>query len=177
MTKLLTAAFVILALAGSPLFAEHGTLFGAELKHALDFPHFGNGDFTRSELVLVNLGSASHPSIHFYSRSGEIIDASTVVEVTPALVLMMDGGLTTHDPIPSLGELTIPTNGMGLTVAGSLSVLSPSLMNGFLRYYPVWKRRGRRGGSALKRRRSQLHRSRPARKRGNQHWAGGPQSR
>ena len=30
MNKLqLTAAFVILALAGSPLFAEHGTIFGA----------------------------------------------------------------------------------------------------------------------------------------------------
>ena len=134
MTKLLTAAFVILALAGSPLFAGHGTLFGAELKHALDFPHFGNGDFTRSELVLVNLGSASKPAIYFYSRSGEIIDAGTVVEMTEDLAPLMDGGLTTLDPIPSLGEITISTSGMGLTVAGSLSVLSPSLMNGFLRY-------------------------------------------
>ena len=135
MNKLqLTAAFVILALAGSPLFAEHGTLFGAELDHALDFPHFGNGDFIRSELVLVNLGSASHPAIHFYSRSGEIIEAETVVEMTEALAPLMDGGFTTLDPIPNLGEITISTNGMGLTVDGSLRVLSSSRMNGFLRY-------------------------------------------
>ena len=131
----LTAAFVILALAGSPLFAEHGALFGAELDHALDFPHFGNGDSIRSELVLVNVGSASKPEIRFYSRSGEIIEAATVVEMTTALVPLMDGGLTTLDPIPSLGEITIFTNQMGGTVPGSLSVLSSSRMNGFLRYF------------------------------------------
>ena len=104
------------------------------MDHALDFPHFGNGDFIRSELVLVNLGSASHPAIHFYSRSGEIIEAETVVEMTEALAPLMDGGFTTLDPIPNLGEITISTNGMGLTVAGSLRVLSSSRMNGFLRY-------------------------------------------
>ncbi len=135
MNKLqLTAAFVILALAGSPLFAEHGTLFGTELDHALDFPHFGNGEFIQSELVLVNLGSASHPAIYFYSRSGEMIEAGSVVEVTEDLMEMEDGGLTTLAPIPSLGEITISTNGTGETVSGSLSVLSSSWMNGFLRY-------------------------------------------
>ena len=134
MNKLqLTAAFVILALAGSPLFAEHGTIYGAELEHSIDFPHFGNGDFTRSELVLVNLGSESHPAISFYDRAGEIISPESVVEMTDDLVVE-DGVLTTLVPIPSLGEITIATNQTGETVAGSLRVLSPSRMNGFLRY-------------------------------------------
>ena len=136
MNKLqLTAAFVILALAGSPLFAEHGTIFGAKLEHAIDFPHFGNGDFTRSELVLVNLGSESHPAISFYDRAGEIISPESVVEITDESGLVVeDGFLTTLVPIPSLGEITIATNQTGETVAGSLRVLSPSRMNGFLRY-------------------------------------------
>ena len=135
MNKLqLTAAFVILALAGSPLFADHGTIVGAELEHSIDFPHFGNGDFTRSELVLVNLGSESHPAISFYDRSGEMISPESVVEMTDDLLVMEDGVLTTLAPIPSLGEITIATNQTGETVAGSLRVLSPSRMNGFLRY-------------------------------------------
>ena len=79
----LTAAFVILAvLAGRPLFAEHGTVYGADLDHVLDFPHFGNGDFVRSELVLVNLGSEAHPAIYFYDSAGEMILAESVVEMT-----------------------------------------------------------------------------------------------
>ena len=47
-----------------------------------------------------------------------------------------DGGWCPNDarPIPSLGEITIATNQTGETVAGSLRVLSPSRMNGFLRY-------------------------------------------
>ena len=49
-------------------------------------------------------------------------------------MVMEDGGLTTLAPIPSLGEITIATNRTGSTVAGSLSVRSSSLMNGFLRY-------------------------------------------
>ena len=135
MNKLqLTAAFVILALAGSPLFAEHGTIFGSPLEHSIDFPHFGNGDFTRSELVLVNLGSESHPAISFYDRAGEMISPESVVEMTDDLMVTEDGVLTTLAPIPSLGEITIATNQTGETVAGSLRVLSPSRMNGFLRY-------------------------------------------
>ena len=68
MNKLQSTAIVFLLLFGmraNPLFAEHGTLFGAKLDHSIDFPHFGKGDFTRSELVLVNLGSDSHPAIYF----------------------------------------------------------------------------------------------------------------
>ena len=131
----LTAACVLLAvLAGSPLFADPGSLFGADLDHELDFPHFGNGDDIRSELVLVNLGSASHPAIYFYGSDGIMIPAASVVEVTDDLMVLEDGGLTTIDPIPSLGEITIATNQTGDTVAGSLSVLSASRMNGFLRY-------------------------------------------
>ena len=137
MNKLQSTAIVLLMLLGmstGPLFAEHGTLFGAKLDHSIDFPHFGNGDFTRSELVLVNLGSDSHPAIYFYARSGEMIAAESVVEMTENLMVLEDGGLTTLAPIPSLGEITIATNGTGKTVAGSLSVLSSSLMNGFVRY-------------------------------------------
>ena len=131
----LTAAFVLLAvLAGSPLFADHGRLFGADLDHKIDFPHFGNGDDIRSELVLVNLGSASHPKICFYGSDGMMIPSDSVVEVTDDLMVLEDGGLTTTDPIPTLGEITIATNQTGDTVAGSLSVLSASRMNGFLRY-------------------------------------------
>ena len=136
MNKLLsTAVAVLLFMAmGNPLRAEHGTLFGADLDHVLDFPHFGNGDDVRSELVLVNLGSESHPAIYFYGSDGIMIPAASVVEVTDDLMVLEDGGLTTLDPIPSLGEITIATNQTGDTVAGSLKVLSASRMNGFLRF-------------------------------------------
>ena len=137
MNKIQSTAIAFLVLLGMsvrPVLAEHGTLFGVTLKHSIDFPHFRNGDLVRSELVLVNLGSDSNPAIYFYARDGEIITAETVVEMTEDLVALDDGGLTTLDPIPSLGEITIATNGLGETVAGSLSVLSPSLMNGFVRY-------------------------------------------
>lgn len=131
----LTAAFVILAvLTGSPLLAEHGTIFGAELPHVLDFPHFGNGDDVRSELVLVNLGSEDAPMIYFYASNGEMIPAAEIVEITDDVMVMADEGLRTVDPIPYLGEITIATNQTGNTVAGSLSVRSSSRMNGFLRY-------------------------------------------
>ena len=114
--------------------ADHGSIFGAELNHVLDFPHFGNGELIRSELVLVNLGSASHPVIYFSGPDGEVMEAGSVVEMMDHLVVLEDGGLTTTDPLPSLGELTIPTNGSGETVRGSIQVVSDSLMGGFLRY-------------------------------------------
>ena len=131
----LTAAFVLLAvLTGSPLLAEHGTLYGAELDHVLNFPHFGNGDGVRSELVLVNLGSEAHALIYFYDQAGEIIEAGTVVEMTDDVQALDDGSLMPVDPIPNLGEITIATNQTGATVAGSLKVKSASRMNGFLRF-------------------------------------------
>ena len=131
----LTAVFVILAvLTGSPLLAEHGTIYGAKLDHVLDFPHFGNANDVRSELVLVNLGSEAHSLIYFYGEDGEIIPADSVVEMTDDLEALEDGSLMTLDPIPTLGEITIATNQTGSQVSGSLKVKSSSRMNGFLRY-------------------------------------------
>ena len=143
MNKLLSIAILtILALTGSPLLAEHGSLFGAELKHVLYFPHFGNGDLfegeprgsTTSELVLLVTGAEAHPLIHFTDMKGEVISADSIVEITESLMLLEDGGLTTVDPVPSSGEITVSTTGVGETVQGSVKVLSATSIEGFLRF-------------------------------------------
>ena len=127
---------------GTYLPAEHGSLFGAELNHVLYFPHFGNGDSIKgesmgsikSELVLLITGAPARPVIHFTDKSGKAISADSIVEITESLILLEDGGLTTVDPVPSSGEITFSTTGVGETVVGSVKVLSATSIEGFLRF-------------------------------------------
>ncbi len=136
MNKLLsTAAAALLLLSmGTPLRAEHGSLFGAELDHFLYFPHFGNGETIKSELVLLITGGEAHPLIHFTDHQGNPVSADSLVEITDTLMLDGDGGLTTVDPVPAGGEITISTNGAGEVVTGSVKVLSATSIEGFLRF-------------------------------------------
>ena len=90
---------------GKLALAEHGLIWRSNFNHAITFPHFANGDFTQSELVLVNLGSSSHPVIYFSGRDGQPIAADSLVDLTtPASGLMIseDGGLTTSEPLAHL---------------------------------------------------------------------------
>ena len=128
-----TAVLVFLSM-GAALFAEHGGVFGGKTDHTLFFPHFGNGDSIRSELVLVNAsGSPTRAAIHFYDKGGETIPAESVVDVTADLEARSDGGLSTT-PIEPNGEITVPTNGLGETVRGSVRVVSKNRIGGFLRF-------------------------------------------
>ena len=74
---------------GGGVHAEHGALFGAELDHTLEFPHFGNGSTITgsifSELVLVNRGSPTAPIIYFFDTKGEMIEIGSLVEMTENL--------------------------------------------------------------------------------------------
>ena len=135
MNKLLsTAAAALLLLSmGTPLRAEHGSIYGADLDHFLYFPHFGNGESIRSELVLVNLGSTAGAIVSFQGQDGEMIQADSLVEMTPGLMFLEDGAIDTGD-IPNLEEITISTNGSGEVVKGSVIVSSGSLVAGFLRF-------------------------------------------
>ena len=46
-----------------------------KLRWALNFAHFANGGFIKSDLVLVNVGSDPiRPALHFYDQEGEPID-------------------------------------------------------------------------------------------------------
>ena len=83
---------------------------------ALDFAHFANGGGITSDIVLVNAASkAVRPAIYFYDKDGELIDPESVVDLTGDLEVKSYGALTVPNeiPIPSLGELTIPTHGRG----------------------------------------------------------------
>ena len=135
MNKIQSTALVFLLLfgVGTPLRAEHGSIFGAELDHFLYFPHFGNGESIRSELVLVNLGSTAPAIVSFQGKDGELIQADSLVEMTQGLIFLEDGAIDTGD-IPHLGEITISTNGAGEAVSGSVIVSSGSLVAGFLRF-------------------------------------------
>ena len=106
----------------------------SDLGNTLRFPHFANSASIVSELVLVNLGSPTAPVIYFFNQKGEMIDVETLVEVTESLVVMEGGGLTTVEDLPTLGVITIPTNGSGKVVKGSVKVASERVVKGFLRF-------------------------------------------
>ena len=106
---------------------------------ALDFAHFGNGGGITSDIVVVNASAnAVQPAIYFYDKMGELIDAGLVVDVMgQGLEVTSYGALTVPNEIPSLGELTIPTHGMGDLMTGSVKVVSDSTespIGGILRF-------------------------------------------
>ena len=106
---------------------------------ALDFAHFGNGGGITSDIVVVNASAnAVQPAIYFYDKMGELIDAGSVVDVMgQGLEVTSYGALTVPNEIPSLGELTIPTHGMGDLMTGSVKVVSDSTespIGGVLRF-------------------------------------------
>ena len=106
---------------------------------ALDFAHFGNGGGITSDIVVVNASAnAVQPAIYFYDKMGERIDAGSVVDVMgQGLEVTSYGALTVPNEIPSLGELTIPTHGMGDLMTGSVKVVSDSTespIGGVLRF-------------------------------------------
>ena len=135
MNKLKTASLALLFLViGHPLAADRGSIYGSGLNHVLYFPHFGNGDFIKSELVLILTGAATQPVIYFTDVKGEVIFADSIIQITENLTLLEDGGLTTAEPIASWGEITISTSGAGENVQGSVKVLSALKVEGFIRF-------------------------------------------
>ena len=106
------STLLFLCLGCAVVHADHGFLFGADLDHVLHFPHFGNGESIRSELVLVNLGSTAPAIVSFHGEDGEMIQADSLVEMTEELMFLDDGAIDTGD-ISHLGEITISTNGSG----------------------------------------------------------------
>ena len=102
---------------------------------ALDFAHFANGASITSSLVFVNV--ATHPirpALYFYDKSGHLIDAESVVDITGDLEVTEDGALTVQTAMEPLGELTISTHGQGEVVSGSVKVVSNGPIGGFLRF-------------------------------------------
>ena len=95
---------------------------------ALDFAHFANGEGITSDIVVVNASAnAVQPDIYFYDSRGVLIDARSVVDVTgQSLKVTSDGALTVPNAIPPLGEVTIPSHGMGNLMIGSVKVVSDS---------------------------------------------------
>ena len=103
----------------------------------LDFAHFANGESFRSDVVLVNLAATPiQPLVYFYGQDGEIIDPDSMVDVTGNLSATDFGALTLQSELPSLGEITISTNGTGDLVTGSVRVIAKDLspIGGVLRF-------------------------------------------
>ena len=94
----------------------------------LYFAHFANGGGITSDVVVVNAAaSAARPGIYFYDKTGQPIDAGSVVDVMgQGLEVTSDGALTVPDAMPPLGEVTIPTHGTGDLTTGSVKVVSDS---------------------------------------------------
>ena len=67
-------------------------------------------------------------------KSGNLIDAESVVDVTGDLEVTEDGALTVQTEMEPLGELTISTHGRGEVVAGSVTVASDGPIGGVLRF-------------------------------------------
>ena len=108
---------------------------GSNKETALDFAHFANGASITSSLVFVNV--ATHPirpALYFYDKSGHLIDAESVVDVTGDLEVTEDGALTVQTEMAPLGELTISTHGRGEVVTGSVTVASDGPLGGVLRF-------------------------------------------
>ena len=115
-----------------------GSGFYKDGQMSLDFAHFGNGDSFSSDVVLVNLAATPiQPLVFFYDTLGELIDPESLVDVADDLQATVFGGLTPMSEIPSLGEVTISTNGMGDLVTGSVKVVTEGLdspIGGVLRF-------------------------------------------
>ena len=111
---------------GATIVVGSGFYKGNQL--ALDFAHFANGGGITSDVVVVNAsGNAVRPDIYFYDKMGGLIDAGSVVDVMgQGLEVTSYKALTVTNPIPSLGEVTIPTHGMGDLMTGSVKVVSDS---------------------------------------------------
>ena len=105
---------------------------------ALDFAHFANGGPFRSDVVLVNLAATPiRPLVYFYGKDGGLIDPGSMVDVTGNLFATDFGALTLQSELPSLGEATISTNGMGDLVTGSVKVVTEGIgspIGGVLRF-------------------------------------------
>ena len=126
-----------------PVFAGQSIIvassFPKAMQVSLDFAHFANGGGITSDVVVVNAASkAVQPAIYFYDKAGVLIDPTSVVDVTEqGLEVKSYGALTVPNGMPSLGELTIPTHGMGNLVTGSVKVVSDapdSPIGGVLRF-------------------------------------------
>ena len=105
---------------------------------ALDFAHFGNGESFSSDVVLVNLASTPiRPLVYFYDNDGGLIDPGSLVDVMGNLYATDFGALTLLSELPSLGEVTISTNGMGDLMTGSVKVVTEGIdspIGGVLRF-------------------------------------------
>ena len=101
----------------------------------LDFPHFANGTGITSEVVFVNLSSQpTRPALYFSDPGGDLIDPTSVVDVTGDLMVTEDGSLTLHTVMEPWEELTIATHGRGELVSGSLRVVTGVPIGGVVRY-------------------------------------------
>ena len=108
---------------------------GSNKETALDFAHFANGASITSSLVFVNV--ATHPirpALYFYDKSGNLIDAESVVDVTGDLEVTEDGALSVRTEIEPLGELTLSTHGRENLVTGSVTVDANGPIGGVLRF-------------------------------------------
>ena len=124
------------AFGGATVVAGSGFYKGNQV--ALDFAHFANGGPITSDIVVVNAATkAVRPAIYFYNQMGQLVDPTSVVDVMDNLEVKSYGALTVQDGIPSLGELTISTHGLGDLVVGSVKVVSDapdSPIGGVLRF-------------------------------------------
>ena len=119
--------------------AMNGSASGNGNQVTLYFAHFANGGGITSDIVVVNAAAtAVRPDISFYNTMGELIDAGSVLDVMGQGLEVTDtGALTVPNPIPPLGEVTIPTHGMGDLMTGSVKVASDSsgsAIGGVLRF-------------------------------------------
>ncbi len=102
---------------------------------SLDFAHFANGSSITSELVIVNVGTEPiRPSIYFFDKEGNSIDAESVVHAAGDLEVRGDGTLTARTALEPLGEFTISTHGRGKLVTGSARVVADGPIGGVLRF-------------------------------------------
>ena len=74
------------------------------------------------------------PVLYFYDKSGNLIDAESVVDVTADLEVTGDGALSVRTEIEPLGELTLSTHGRGNLVTGSVTVDANGPIGGVLRF-------------------------------------------
>ena len=106
-----------------------------KLRWALNFAHFANGGFIKSDLVLVNVGADPiRPALYFYDQEGEPIAVQSLVDVTPDLEILEDGALGVRTAMEPLGELTISTHGRGDLRSGSVTVVAAGPIGGVLRF-------------------------------------------
>ena len=119
-----------------PALHRRGTTVSFEdLRWALDFAHFANGDSITSDLVMMNVAAQPiRPVIYFYDKDGDLIEAGSMVDVAGDLESQADRGLTVRTEMNPLGELTISTHGRGEVVTGSVKVVANGPIGGILRF-------------------------------------------